>query len=141
MHYIHCIYTGLRKSPAHNSGPEQVGDRVAIKVFTVWRPAWTSDRQLPAESPARVARLGHTKHVLHLLDDVPVGADGDGGLALLDLYGLVVILPSALHLPLAHLALPLPEKRRARELRSVTNMYATLLYLSSVILLDGTANA
>ena len=55
-------------------------------------------------------QLGQLR-LLHLLDDRPVGADGDGRLALLQLDLAVVVLAAALLLlPFAYLALALPLK-------------------------------
>ncbi len=58
---------------------------------------------------------------LNLFNDDPVGLDGNGGLALFDLHGTVVLTTTLLLLPLAYLTLTLPSNIKTR-LRIIPNV-------------------
>ena len=54
--------------------------------------------------------------LLNLFNDDPVGLDSNGGLALLDLHGTVVLTATLLLLPLAYLTLTLPSNGITRNM-------------------------
>ena len=100
-------------------------DPVVGLVVVLHGPAVEEVLRLPHGGQRKLAQL----RLFHLLDDDPVRADRHGGLALLQLHVAVVVLATALLLlPLADLALALPERQKSQKMSKKSEIAANLLH-------------